>query len=487
MGHASPPGGAAGIWNHYLSRHLPQHTTRSADLDVAGSKRQEVDDRDYTLHHVATKPAKYALTRDPSKEEKGGATKAARSTSSTTCGSDNATTHFLTLTAPNRLHILALELNVYTNASYTTIFIAKADTTGYHLPTLSIGAVVAAIIRAFVETTARFGVQTRICLFARAQPQYIFLGSAKNARKHVLSDRELIQWWMKVLGPMAEQAMGSALARLHIPGAEPAYMRSVLTPPWTDGHIFSSDSTEDHTDNGVNNAAAATTPSTGDHRLAVATIPNFPDDPKSRFLNVLASEARDRTTSVDRFFLELQMRQEFLMGFVSGILGVQGCVVVPREDEVQSHEKGGLPGAVVESKVYLRIHDAIITSDYSDEELARNATAQLCADMPAGSAFVLHGTKPVSKADSNDGSTASSSTPTVSSSPSQPHLAGQVKPPATVTLIGQGLIRKRAKPPRTTAAATAAASASTSAPQASTQDKSADESQSKRTKTSVNI
>ncbi|KAJ8103967.1 histone acetylation protein-domain-containing protein [Lipomyces tetrasporus] len=372
-------------------------------------------DSPFVIHHIATKPQKHALTQEPQKSEKG---KGKRSIST------QLSTHFLTLTYDG-LHVLALELLVYRsspstdqgeteNESLTTIFVSKADSSGYFNSgredvRLNIGAIVTQILTIFIQTLARPNIPIRLCLFARAQPQYIFPESGRNKQKHVLSDRGLVKWWIRVTSPLLSVFSELKSARLCVPGAEPGEIKSFLLPDpetkkllWKEGHIFCADGDRDN-------------------QPAVRHIPSFPDDPKSRFLDFLVAEGRDGITTVNQFFAELQVRQEFLLGFVAAIIGIEGLV------DKNANDTSTFACPVVENKVYSKIHDAIVTSDYSTETLARNATAKFIEALPKSSEYVIQGTQKSSKAGLEG----------------KNHLK---EPSQQINVIGGGLVRKRTKP-----------------------------------------
>ncbi|KAK9370124.1 histone acetylation protein-domain-containing protein [Lipomyces kononenkoae] len=387
------------IWSDELAPHLP------------------CLDEPFILHHIATTPQKQALTEDPqrSKNEK-----------QNQLGVTQLSTHFLTLTYAG-VHVLALELLVYSclpsahlrkveKDVSTTIFISKADSSGYFNSSqkdahLSLGAVVTQILRVFIKTLSRPDTPTRLCLFARAQSQYIFPESGRNKLKHVMSDRDLIKWWIRVTNPLL--AVFSELkARLSIPGAEPGEVKNFVTPDpdtkkllWEEGHIFCTDGNRDK-------------------ELALRHVPSFPDDPKSRFLDVLVAEGRGGIITVNQFFAELQMRQEFLLGFVAAIIGIEGLVDKKTDDPTQ------FACPVVSNRTYSMIHDAIVTSDYSTEKLARNATAKFTEALPKSSGHIIRGTQKVSRAGPKD----------------EAHI--QIPSPQ-INIIGGGLVRKRAKPAHT--------------------------------------
>ncbi|KAL9577927.1 MAG: hypothetical protein Q9212_006057, partial [Teloschistes hypoglaucus] len=114
--------------------------------------------------------------------------------------------HFLSVSAPHndsqQIQLFALEVLIYTTATLTTIFVSKADSTGYiHLLNLPKGTpsplrtISSIFLSHLVKTHQRKDRQLVVSLFARAQDQYLFPGSIENPGKHVLDDRGLIKWW----------------------------------------------------------------------------------------------------------------------------------------------------------------------------------------------------------------------------------------------------------------------------------------------------
>ncbi|KAK9488604.1 histone acetylation protein-domain-containing protein [Lipomyces starkeyi] len=388
------------FWSDGLARYLPA-------LDLP-----------FILHHIATRSQKQALTEDPQNSRK----KKQKQLVST-----QLSTHFLTLTYAG-LHVLALELLVYTNwpsadtnetekEPLTTIFVSKADSSGYFNSDredakINLGDVVTQILTMFIKTLSRPSTPTRLCLFARAQSQYIFPESGRNKQKHVLSDRDLIKWWIRVTSPLLSLFSELKSARLSVPGAEQVEVKSFLAHDsetknllWKEGHIFCPDGDRDK-------------------ELALRHVPSFPDDPKSRFLDVLVAEGRDGNTTVNQFFAELQGRQEFLLGFVAAIIGIEGFV------DKKAEEKTSFACPLLENRVYSKIHDAIVTSDYSTEKLARNATAKFIEALPKSSQHIIRGTKEIPKAGSGGD-------------------ADRKQRVQQINVIGGGLVRKRTKPAHT--------------------------------------
>ena len=210
-------------------------------------------------------------------------------------------THFLALSAkpstePDVL-VYAIEVLIYTTASSTTLFVSKADSSGFlHLLNLPsntpspLKGVTTKFLQYLLQHRCREGVQTIISLFARAQDQYLFARSIENKKKHVLDDTGLIKWWCRILDPLLKVSIKGednakpsteeeeqAKAYLTIPGLTPHESTSFLPPSassrahWSIGDPLREISRHDHPP-------------------PRCVIPHFPDDPKSRFLDELDDE-----------------------------------------------------------------------------------------------------------------------------------------------------------------------------------------------------
>ncbi|KAK2059082.1 H3 K56 histone acetylation protein KAT11 [Colletotrichum caudatum] len=234
--------------------------------------------------------------------------------------------------------ILALEVFVYTTAHSSTFFVSKADSTGYlkllNLPkgTPSLIKEISSVFVSYlVEQRSRKGIQSVVSLFARAQDQYLFPGSAEYSGKHVLDDRGLVKWWCKVLDPLLENTpvgkgapWGSVKGYLVIPGLD-SYETKAFLPKtsgsaanWVLGHALEKIShyTKEY-----------------DRVPARCLIPRFPDDPKSRFRDELDEEAGKskqlKTTgqwksvkSLETFWEMMAYRQECSSGRLTGFIWV---------------------------------------------------------------------------------------------------------------------------------------------------------------------
>ncbi|OIW22525.1 hypothetical protein CONLIGDRAFT_658241 [Coniochaeta ligniaria NRRL 30616] len=249
---------------------------------------------------------------------------------------------------PRRVLVLALEVFLFTTAFSTTLFVSKADSTGYlNLLKLPKGTpsptreITAAFVSFLVEHRQRKGIQTVVSLFARAQSQYLFPGSVDNKGKHVLDDRGLVKWWCRVLNPLLEplddesrqerqRKWGNIKAYLVVPGLDLYETRAFLprtsgaAANWTLGHPLEriSHYTEEY-----------------DWVPLRCLIPKFPDDPKSRYrdeLDVEASKSEQDTgmwksiKTLDQFWEMMAFRQECSSGRMTGFVWV---VFDPKESE----------------------------------------------------------------------------------------------------------------------------------------------------------
>ncbi|KAK5112283.1 hypothetical protein LTR85_011555 [Meristemomyces frigidus] len=250
--------------------------------------------------------------------------------------------------------VFGIEVLVYTTKHLTTIFVSKADSTGF-LPHKPHEIAVKPIVTTFLqwltseEQRRKPGRTAVVSLFARAQSQYLFPGSAENGRKHILDDRQLIKWWAKVLDPILssppECAGGSSKVPdvqgcITVPGFERGELRQFfpaqrsvagIEQHWRAGHPLR----ELAEARGVSAAAPPR-----------CLLPRFPDDPKARYMQDLDDEVgitEDATHSsptkrrkgmwgsvrdLDRFWEAMEFRQECSSGRMVGFL----WVVIPAQE-----------------------------------------------------------------------------------------------------------------------------------------------------------
>ncbi|KAL2120024.1 hypothetical protein VTJ04DRAFT_6985 [Mycothermus thermophilus] len=225
----------------------------------------------------------------------------------------------------------AIEVYVFTTAFQTTIFVSKADSTGYlHLLGLPkdapspIRQVCATFLAYLLDHRRRDHVQSVVNLFARAQSQYLFPGSVRNSGKHVLDDWGLVRWWCKVLTPLMEglsnEAWASAMGYLLVPGLEETEMRAFIprtrasAANWTIGHPLERISHYSRDQGQV---------------PPRCLIPGYPDDPKARFRDELDEEVSNQkraiaswksVKSLEQFWEMMAFRQECSSGRLTGFV-----------------------------------------------------------------------------------------------------------------------------------------------------------------------
>ncbi|TPX23982.1 hypothetical protein DIZ76_013325 [Coccidioides immitis] len=218
------------------------------------------------------------------------------------------------------LLILSIEVLVYTTRRLATVFVSKADSTGYlyllnqpRAKSLT-RTVFTVFLSSLLREYQRPGIRLVLSLFARAQSQYLFPGSIENVRKHVLDDRGLIKWWCRVFDPIlrdfepekhttnksalkgegpdhAEAVNTTATAYLIVPGLDQHETRALFPstarldpkdkPRWLNSHPL---------------YQVCANPGAPPRCL----VPRFPDDPKARFLDDLDEEIFGHATTSTR-------------------------------------------------------------------------------------------------------------------------------------------------------------------------------------------
>ncbi|KAI9775428.1 MAG: hypothetical protein M1839_001123 [Geoglossum umbratile] len=252
----------------------------------------------------------------------------------------------------------AIEVLVYTTLNLTTLFVSKADSTGYlRLLKRPLGSpsplkvISTTFLSYLIDARQRPGIKLVISLFARAQGQYLFPGSIHNSDKHVMDDRGLVKWWCGVLDPIVRASPASrdskvssgregidagartAKGFLIVPGFDKRETFSLLpssvkTDPlhdkrWVDGHPL---------------LQISSNPKAPPKCL----IPHFPDDPKSRYMDELDGEISESynaqirgpstsyndpgqwksVRSLDQFWEMMAFRQECSAGRIVGFIWV---------------------------------------------------------------------------------------------------------------------------------------------------------------------
>lgn len=170
----------------------------------------------------------------------------------------------------------------------------------------------------------------KLSLFTKSSNQYFFPESSKNPHKHLIDGDKLLRWWMKLVG---ETLDAKFTKKLLIPGA--LSPRQYLLEGWEVGSVF------------------------GNDELAVYNVPNFPDDPKTRFLEFLVIENRIKV-NLQAFYEELGFRQEFRLGNVVGIIGCESMVFTQTPQNTMETNPVVLP-----NKQYKRLIKVIKSEDFT--------------------------------------------------------------------------------------------------------------------------
>jgi regulator of Ty1 transposition protein 109 len=291
-------------------------------------------DQRFTLFHLSTPPTKADALCSPPPGERSERTYCERhflavSVSAPAEAQAEADTPSA---APRQVLVLGIEVYIFTTARTTTIFVSKADSTGYlHLlggrPSASpVRAIAAAFVAFLADHRRRPTARLVVSLFARAQGQYLFPGSSSNPGKHVLDDRGLVRWWCRVLDGVL-LAEPRARGYLVVPGLDAHETRACL--PRGSGGQAASVSGRWVLEDPLERISPYT--AEFDWVPPRCLIPRFPDDPKSRFRDELDEEAGQssqfRTTgnwksvrTLSTFWEMMEFRQECSSGRMTGFI-----------------------------------------------------------------------------------------------------------------------------------------------------------------------
>ncbi len=241
--------------------------------------------------------------------------------------------HFLAVASPEdgdhkEVLIFAVEILIFTTGHLTTLFVSKADSSGFssrlNAPKTGTRSTISAIISTFVDFLLQPRLLTKsrvvLSLFARSQHQYLFPGSVENAGKHVLDDRQLIKWWCRVLDPVLRLRGDDdykATAHLVVPGCDKGETKAFFPP---------SSRQDPPSDPKWINSYPADLLVTDASRPPRYLVPRFPDDPKARFLDDLdgdfvGADGHWRSVkNLDQFWEMMSYRQECSAGRLVGFL-----------------------------------------------------------------------------------------------------------------------------------------------------------------------
>lgn len=276
--------------------------------------------------------------------------------------------HLLSVTinsADHQLQVFALEVLIYTTERLTTLFVSKADSTGYiHHLNLPKGTpsplktISTTFIAFLIDTRQRPDRKLVLSLFARAQDQYLFPGSIENRHKHVLDDRGLVKWWCQVVDPILQRYPSTDEERRLETGLANVFddsctARGFLRVPGCDSHEITSFFPKRFQKTSFSKKWLPSDPLRDLGRSPTlperCLIPRFPDDPKARFVDELDDELPEPLSqnqknpskarhpgrwksvrSLEQFWEMMAFRQECssgrLVGFLWGVFTPIGPV-----------------------------------------------------------------------------------------------------------------------------------------------------------------
>lgn len=276
--------------------------------------------------------------------------------------------HLLSVTIhseDHQLQVFALEVLIYTTERLTTLFVSKADSSGYiHHLNLPKGTpsplktISTTFIAFLIDTRQRPDRKLVLSLFARAQDQYLFPGSIENCHKHVLDDRGLVKWWCQVVDPILEKYPSTDEERNPETGLANIFddsctARGFLRVPGCDSHEITSFFPKRFQKTSFSKKWLPSDPLRDLGRSPTlperCLIPRFPDDPKARFVDELDDELPEPLSqnqkspskarhpgrwksvrSLEQFWEMMAFRQECssgrLVGFLWGVFTPIGPV-----------------------------------------------------------------------------------------------------------------------------------------------------------------
>ncbi|EZF22995.1 hypothetical protein H103_04473 [Trichophyton rubrum CBS 288.86] len=405
----------------------------------------------------------------------------------------------------DELLVFAIEVLVYTTDKLSTLFVSKADSTGY-LSLLNRDQnspaaysltrnVLSTFLYHLVRIYQKPDVTLVLSLFARAQDQYLFPGSSEHKGKHILDDRGLIKWWCRVIDPIMKSLEQGNNDRSPINSLDTA--ATVLTKQSVATHLIVPGCDTFETKNFIpKSGGPVNTP--GSHwRLDYplhqicsypnspprCLVPRFPDDPKARFLIDLDDEITDENPphelknsgkwhsvkTLDQFWEMMSYRQECSAGRLVGFLWM---VVKPSTNSVKVSDPTQCEGssanenqAVKSDPVAKReshtenlsvnhehaIDDSIIEISNSDYKALADFLLDLDfsnqSDATANTKLWIEELSSLSGCNKKGLRITGTAAPV---GPPPPTVTSV--PPVSTNVLGNGLIRKRKRQPSATAA-----------------------------------
>ena len=347
----------------------------------------------FTVYHVSSPPTPCAAIFPPELDE---------DEEPTQCES-----HFLSLSIDvhnTKIQAFAVEVLVYTTNSLTTLFVSKADSTGYlYLLNIPAGTssplrtIISTFLSYLVDSKKRNGIRLILSLFARAQAQYLFPGSIENPQKHVLDDRALIKWWCKILDGVlrhfpAERSATYTLENFATDAQSHFTATGYLRVPSCDTHETRAFLPSTARADSTCHPRWKTTDPLRELGKAPAVperslIPRFPDDPKARFVIDLDDELLDNSSqqtlnspsksrergkwrsvkSLEQFWEMMAFRQECaagrLVGFVWALFTPLGLLQRPFDARLEGDDSAAKnTDPVLSTPMQSQVEDAVPTA-----------------------------------------------------------------------------------------------------------------------------
>ncbi|ORX41653.1 hypothetical protein BCR36DRAFT_587862 [Piromyces finnis] len=250
---------------------------------------------------------------------------------------------------------------VNVNEKKIVLYISKIDTSGWEVlerqPLSLIRAIILGYLSYYQNLYKNSGFSVTLHLYTRAKPNYLFPTSddANNMNKHILSDTELINWWIKTLSHYPKVFIpekgfwycptGERIGQIqtikkedNIENLKSQLKTDSSVCPWTWGYPFEKTA------------------------LALDSIPQFPDDPKNSLIHSekRASLINEKTTVRELF--------EYLA--IENFSGnVSACIILEILSSHQKEkEKINNSNVYLSNKEFNSLMDIILSLNYALEE-----------------------------------------------------------------------------------------------------------------------
>ncbi|KAJ1562038.1 hypothetical protein HK405_000501, partial [Cladochytrium tenue] len=245
------------------------------------------------------------------------------------------------------------------------LHIDRVDSTGVPSVGGCLRPIVAAVIRGLMSCGSFCQPQTKrqvqVHLFARSQPQYLFHLSSENKEKRVLTDRQLVAWWIRTLSECAcvdsiEWGGNWMVPGLDHPDLAPSELRRSV----------------DTCTNKIRWAWGLGAPKAA---IAAECVPSFADDIKSKAMGMLAPEA-----TVSELLEAMAITGEAGSGRVVGVLKLSGLTgTQPLHPD--SLETSAVDASADDDNAVVNALRLLMRLDFSTKEKTSQASAELRATL----------------------------------------------------------------------------------------------------------